>query len=140
MRQLEPLVRGGTGRAKIDVHKDRPGHLARPICGIFVVESGADGFSWRIDPDDSHDEKGDFRATMLMAKVSRYLELHGEEPLSRNQIVQNVSGKDEYVRTAIDCLIGEGYATEFAGSNRAKLVRLERAFEGDNDSERGDSA
>jgi len=70
MKTLEPLVRGGTGRAKIDVHKDRPGHLQRPVCGIFVVESGADGCSWRIDSDDSHDEQGEFRPTALMAKVS----------------------------------------------------------------------
>jgi hypothetical protein len=31
------LVRGGKGRAKIEVHKDRPGHLERPSPGLFVV-------------------------------------------------------------------------------------------------------
>lgn len=127
MRTLEPLVRGGTGRARMDVHKDRPGHLQRPVCGFFVVESGADGCTWRIEPDDSHDEQGEFRPTALMLKVSRYLELH-EEPASRNQIERRVTGKAEFVRLAIDRLIEEGYATEYAGPNRARLVRLERAF------------
>lgn len=135
MRALEPLVRGGAGRARIDVHKDRPGHLLRPICGMFVIESGVDGCSLRIDADDSHDEKGDFRPTALMAKVSRYLELHGAEPLSRNQVEKGVAGKAEYVRAAIDRLVEEGYATEFAGSNRTRLVRLERALEPENEDE-----
>jgi hypothetical protein len=66
-----------------------------------------------------------------MEKVSRYLELHAE-PRSRNEIETNVTGKAEYVRLAIDTLVSEGYALEFPGENRARLVRLERAFrEGD---------
>jgi hypothetical protein len=39
-----------------------------------------------------------------------------------------VTGKAEYVRLAIDTLVLEGYAVEFAGSNRVRLVKLERAF------------
>jgi hypothetical protein len=39
-----------------------------------------------------------------------------------------VTGKAEYVRLAIDTLVLEGYVVEFAGSNRARLVKLERAF------------
>jgi hypothetical protein len=60
MKAIVPLVRGGTGKAKISVHKDRPGHLECPSPGLFVVESGS-VFSWRIQPDESRGEGGEFR-------------------------------------------------------------------------------
>jgi hypothetical protein len=130
MRTLVPLVRGGTGRAKIDVHKDRPGHLTRPAAGIFTIESTST-FAWRIDPDDSRDEQGEFRPTALMLKVSRYLEQRPGEPQSRNQIEQAKLGKAVYVRVALDRLIDEGFATEFEGARGSRLVRLEHPFHDD---------
>ena len=84
--------------------------------------------TWRIEADHSLSDEGTFRPTGYMEKVSRYLELHDEEPPSRNQIETDVTGKAEYVRLAIDTLVLEGYAVEFAGSNRVRLVKLERAF------------
>lgn len=133
MRALEPLVRGGRGRARIDVHKDRPGHLLRPSPGLFVIESDETGLSWRIQQDESHDEAGEFRPTKLMEKVSRFLE-GCDEAQSRNRIESATQGKAEYVRMAIDCLVREGYATELEGARNARLVRLERAFrEADDD-------
>ena len=66
-----------------------------------------------------------------MERVSRYLELHDPEPQSRNQIEKEVSGKGEYVRAAIDRLVGEGFAAQFEGPNRSKLVRLKHAFRED---------
>jgi hypothetical protein len=130
MRALEPLVRGGTGRAKITVHKDRPGHLERPSPGLFVVESGP-AFAWRIKPDDSHDEQGGFRPTTLMGKVSHFLERRYDEPQSRNQIEEAKLGGREYVRQAIDCLIEEGYANEVSGPRGARLVQFVRPFNED---------
>jgi hypothetical protein len=133
MKTLAPLVRGGTGKAKIDVHKDRPGHLEKPSPGVLVVESVAGYCSWRIVREESRGERGEFRPTVLMEKVLRFLELR-EDAQSRTQIVEGVSGKTEYVRVAIDTLIREGYATEFEGARGARLVRLERAFsEADDD-------
>src|SRR3954452_6758064 len=58
MVRIVPLVRGGTGRAKIEVHKDRPGYLERPSPGLFVVTSDAASCSWEIKSDDSHDDQG----------------------------------------------------------------------------------
>jgi hypothetical protein len=130
MVTITPLVRGGTGRAKIQVHKDRPGHLQRPSVGIFEVTAEEDRCAWAIHPDDSHTSEGDFRPTNLMEKVSRYLELHSE-PQTRTQIENNVVGKGKGIRVAIDRLIVEGYATEFGGPNQSRPVRLERAFRED---------
>lgn len=127
MRRLEPLVRGGKGRAKIDVHKDRPGHLTRPSLGMFVVESG-DTMTWRIEPDDSRDDRGSFRPTALMSKVDWFLEKQLGEAVSRNKIEEAKLGKAEYVRAAIDCLVEEGCAEQFSGPNRARLVRRLKPF------------
>ena len=131
MRKLEALVRGGSGRSAIDVHKDRPGHLKRPVLGVLVVETG-DPYSWRIQPDDSRGEQGEFRPSHLMLKVSRFIAGH-PEPLSRNQIEEARLGKATYVRAATDLLIEEGYATEFKGARGARLVRHERPFVDDED-------
>lgn len=132
MRTLESLVRGGTGKAKIDVHKDRAGHLDRPSPGVFVVESDGERCTWRIQPDESRTEEGEFRPTRLMEKVSRYLELRGE-PQTQSTIETDVQGKATYLRAAIKCLISEGYAEEFEGPRNARLVRLKRAFREEED-------
>lgn len=132
MRGLEPLVRGGRGRSKIIVRKDRPGHLERPSPGLFVVEGGSE-FSWRIDPDDSSDEQGGFRPTTLMHKVSHFLERRFDDPQSRTQIEEGVEGKTTYIRVAIDKLIEEGYASEFSGPRGARLVQFLKPFSEDED-------
>ncbi len=126
-KALSPLVRGGTGKARLEVHKDRPGHLQRPSPGTFVIASDEHGCSWRIDHDQSRDAEGEFRPTGYMEKVSKYLERQLEPP-SRNQIEKDVPGKAEYIRAATDRLIAEGYARELEGKNRARLVQFIRAF------------
>jgi hypothetical protein len=131
MRTLAPLIRGGTGKAAIDVHKDRPGHLDRPSPGVFVLTSEGDRCSWQIRPDESRGAEDTFRPTAIMEKVSRFLESE-REPQSRNQIEKAGLGKTQYVRVAINCLIAEGNAQEFDGPRGARLVRSERPYrEGD---------
>lgn len=127
MTTVEKLVRGGRGRARIDVHKDRPGHIVRPSPGYLILDSTSDVFEWKIESVESRGPEGEFRPTNLMEKVSRFLEVH-PDPLPRSQIEESVVGKAQYVRTAIDTLVAEGFATEFSGPRNARLVRLERAF------------
>jgi hypothetical protein len=129
MTLIEPAGRGRTGRAKLTVHKDRPGFFERPSPGLFVLTSDpTDGrCRWEIEPDSSVGEEGEFRPTHLMERVSRYLEI-SDKPRSRRAIEENVKGKAEYVRRAIDALIGEGYAVEFVGPHGARLVQLETPF------------
>jgi AAA domain len=125
---IESFGRGKTGKAKLTVHKDRPGFLERPSPGLFVLASDeATGeCSWRIEPDYGISDEGGWRPTGLMEKVSRYLELAGEAR-SRNQIVQAVKGKTDYKRQAIDELIAGGYAIEVR-AGQTRLVQFERAF------------
>src|SRR5262249_9828431 len=128
MRALGVFGRGHTGRSRLEVFKDRPGHLQRPTPGTFVLESNGNQATWRLDPpEQTHSDDGHFRLTHLMETVSRYLEMH-IEPRSRNQIETDISGKNAYKRAAIDRLIVEGYAIEVEGKHKARLVQLLRPF------------
>jgi hypothetical protein len=133
MKALVPLVRGGTGKARIDVHKDRPGWLQRPSPGVLVLDTTDAGCSWRIDPDASRAEGGEFRPTHLMERVSRHLEVRGE-PDSQTQIEEKVRGKAVHLRAAMDRLRAEGYVVELEGP-RGMLLRLERPFREAEDAE-----
>jgi hypothetical protein len=135
MKTIQPLVRGGIGKAKIAVHKDRPGFLKRPSPGLLVVDATAgDCCTWSIEEEQTQDEKGIFRPTRLMERVSRFLEV-ANEPRSRNQIEKGITGKTDYRRLAIDVLCTEGYLEEFAGERDARMVRLLRRFREDEDTE-----
>jgi hypothetical protein len=135
MTTISPLVRGGTGKARIAVHKDRPGHLTRPSAGAFEVDAAGGTYHWTIRPDESHRADGAFRPTGYMEKASRYIERQSEPP-SRNQIETNISGKAVHKRAAIDCLIEEGYAVEFTGARSSRLVQSTRPFREDEETER----
>lgn len=129
MTAVESFGRGKTGRAKLTVHKDRPGFLQRPSVGVFALVSDEDGSCrWRIDPDTSVADDGGFRPTGLMEKMSRELELYHPEPRSRTQLEQSISGKSEYVRLAIDRLVAEGFANETHGARNARLVEHIKPF------------
>lgn len=134
MRSLEPFGRGRTGKARLEVFKDRPGHLRAAPPGIFVLTSDGERCSWRLEADRSRDEEGAFRPTGLMERVSRYLELHAE-PQSLNAIEADVTGRAKYVRVAVERLVAEGYALESEGPRGARLVQTVRAFREDDESE-----
>jgi hypothetical protein len=123
---LEPLTKGGRGRTLLNVHKDRPGYLQRPSIGRLVLTSDNDGIHYEIEADRSHD--GDtFTPTVLMEKVSRYLEPE-TAPLSKKQIEDAKLGKSEYVRKALDALVQDGYLTRQDGARGAHLYTTIRAF------------
>lgn len=129
MAAVEPLGRGRTGKYKLTVHKDRPGYLQRPSPGLFVLASDPDTgrCAWRLEPDASRGEEGEFRPTHLMERVSRYLEVQGE-PCARGQVEDDVKGNRDALRTAIDRLVYEEYAVEQPGARGARLVRSLHAY------------
>jgi hypothetical protein len=67
-----------------------------------------------------------------MQRVSEFLEAQNE-PVSRNTIEINVSGKAEAVRQAITALVDEGYARESDGARGARLVQFVRPYHEDED-------
>jgi hypothetical protein len=128
VQPLESFGRGVTGRAKLRVHKDRPGFLTRPSAGVFVLASDESGAcAWKLEADRSTSDEGEFRPTHLMEKVSRSVEISVEPP-SRNLLEQSVQGKAEFVRLAIDRLVEEEFLVEDIGPRKARVYRSLRAF------------
>jgi hypothetical protein len=122
---VKPFGRGRSGLAKIQVHKDRPGHLARPKCAELQLTSdpGTGHVTWTLAPSESEDEGATWRPTTLMERASRLLEKQ-TAPLSRSAIADEVKGKREYIFKAITALVAEGYASE----NEDGGIIFERPF------------
>jgi hypothetical protein len=131
MVTIAPYGRGRTGKAKLTVHKDRPGFLTRPTHGLFVLESDpfSGDASWRVEPDAAAQASGDeWKPTGLMERVSRFLErLEGGEA-SGNAIEKDVPGKAEYIRRAIAALEQGEYVVRYDGPNRSRMVKLVQAY------------
>jgi len=129
---IVPLSRGGRGIVKLVTHKDRPGYLHRPKAAEVEFESDAEGqLSWEftkvvtpIDPVVS----GAWRPTELMDRISRFLE-HQEDEVSAATIEDNVYGKAEFKRKAINFMVSDGYARETKGPRGARHFRLLQPFD-----------
>lgn len=127
---IKALTRGGHGLVKVTVHKDRPGYLKRPTHTVIELNSDPDShmITWnQQDVDDHTDTPDGFRPTRLMEKISRHLE-DRPEPLTRNEIETDVSGKREYLRSALDHLVSEGYLLEQRGPRNARIYLSQHPF------------
>ncbi len=128
---VEAFGHGMTGRAKIVLHKDRPGRLRRraagTLLGRLVLESDSVTGAVRhsIEPP-AADGDGKFRPTALMERVSRYVE-EAQTPPTKRQIRAEVIGKEKYLMEATDRLHEEGYLAREA-SGRQTVYRSLRPF------------
>jgi hypothetical protein len=122
---VRPFGRGKSGLAKITTHKDRPGYLPRPKAAELELWSDAETglVTFEIRLADPLDDEHDFRPTVLMERVSRYLEQQ-TVPVKRATIDEDVSGNRQYKLKAINTLIREGYADE----NTDGGIASEKAF------------
>jgi AAA domain len=68
-----------------------------------------------------------WRPTALMERISRQLELQ-HEPVSRNQVETTVTGRLQWLRVAMDCLVQDGYVQEIEGPRNARLLLSIQAF------------
>lgn len=108
VEKIIPFGRDRAGKSKVIVKKDRPGHLARPTLGTFTLDPGRTAaFSWEAYSGAQVAVDGRFRPTVLMERVSEYVERFG--PVTKNQIESNVTGKADYLRKAIEALHREAY-------------------------------
>jgi AAA domain len=121
------LSRGKTGVVVVATHKDRPGWLPRPRAAELELRSDPDthALTWTLTP--AVDTGDEFRPTYLMEQVSRFVERQAEA-VSRKEIEDNIHGRRQYVRDAIDALIADGYATEDKGPRGARLVELLKPY------------
>jgi hypothetical protein len=74
-------------------------------------------------------------ANRLMQKVSRYVAAHIGDLPSRNQVEEQIKGRREFVRQAIDVLVAEGFLEEEDGPRNARLLRSIRPFREGDDAE-----
>lgn len=141
LRVVEPFGRGRRGKAKITVNRDRIGFLERPGPGLFVLDSEPDTgrLKWKIEQEHSVGDDGVFRPTNLMEKVSRYLELRAGEACPRNQIENDVTGRRDGIRAALDRLVAEEFAVEVAGERGARLFKSVAAYREADEWESGDT-
>lgn len=106
---IHELGRGVQGRLKLVASKDRNGHhRGASKVGEFVFDARGDHSAWWIEATVGTSEGRPFRPTVLMERVSRWLEEH-EAPASKRAIRDGVHGNHDAREVAIDRLVEEGY-------------------------------
>lgn len=122
-----PFARGTGGKLKITVTKDRPGHVRgraghSGVVGMVHVRSEEGRLSFEIHPE-TRQEDGRFRPTILMERVSCYLDGKAE-PVTQNQIEADVTGKASVLRKALQCLLDEGHVELVAGGRYPRYTSV----------------
>lgn len=132
-RLAKPFSRDHAGSAVLTVAKDRHGHYrtGQKVAQLHVTPAG-DG---RVHLDLVHladsapAEGGSFRATVLMERVSRYLETHpGAADRTARQVRTHVDGKEQALLAAADMLVVEGFVKAEAGPRNATVYTSVKPF------------
>lgn len=112
----QPFGLGRHGIAKMSIEKDRPGALRQHAVGKRIadlhLDSDADthALAWSIEtPDTPEGDDGTTRPTIVMERVSRFLE-DNPQGMSKRSIRTAVAGSNDLIDLAIDFLL-EGYIT-----------------------------
>lgn len=122
----QPIAPGRVGHSTLTIAKDRPGVIraasVSKVAGEFIVDAtDPDRLGVRIEPPAPAADDGGFRPTVLMERVSRFVE---DRPgVSQRAIREGVHGRQDAVLRALDLLVAEGYVTVSDGPKRAKLHR-----------------
>jgi len=127
---VKPFGRGRSGLARIVVHKDRPGYLARPKCAELALTSDPETgcVTWTLTPSEpAPADERPFRPTFLMERVSRHVE-HAGEVQGRNALQRAVKGNAGALRQAIELLVAEKHLAESEGPRNAKPLTSLRPY------------
>lgn len=122
LQVVSPFSRTVPGEVRVWCQKDRPGSMkwvrikGVRLAGTMIVEPAGDRTSVRLLPPV---EQGEFRPTVLMERVSRFLEGTGQA--SQNQVADGVSGKRTAKLEALGVLVSEGYVKRWSGPRSALL-------------------
>jgi hypothetical protein len=131
-RLLDTLTRGGEGRALLVRHKDRPGYLPHPNIGRLLLISDGEHIAYKLEGDRSVAADGRFRPTGYMERVSMKLELH-DDVVSQQWVEQNVVGKGEVIRAALEALAEEGFITREKGNQGYRIESVRPFGEADDE-------
>lgn len=121
---VEPFGKGQSGTLKLLVDKDRPGHVRGASSGSVLagrahLDSTGDQVRLHISAPDLRpiDERGPWRPTAVMEKVSRLLE-RAEQPMSGNEVHEAVHGRKQVVLQALAELVAGGHVASQKRSGR----------------------
>jgi hypothetical protein len=130
---LEKFQRGGTGRSRIGVSRDRGAYFPRPFAGELVLHSDADtgAVTWTIEAPRTD---GTFRPTHLMEKVSKFVEGY-PDGVTKRTLEAGVKGNTDAKRLALELLITEGYVHRETGANRSQLHTSLKPYREDDEQE-----
>lgn len=116
VKMLQPFARGKRGIARIDIAKDRPGHVRGYAHGKTIAEftldatSGNDAILTAHLTPPGHDtgRAGDtFEPTIFMERISRFVQLN--PGLSKKAIEDTINGRASTKRLALELLVTRGY-------------------------------
>lgn len=135
---VKSFGKGERGHTRIVIQKDKHGDVgpAGVTVADFHLDATADKpadavvapiLAWLDTPQESHDEEGNFRPTVLMKRVSEYLERSPGGSL--RAIRMAVKGKGASIDIAVETLIREGYIRVEKGTRDASFHFLIRPFD-----------
>lgn len=125
VKVVQPFARGKIGVARIEVAKDRPGHVREHAAGKTIAEFTLDGTAGdhivtaTLAPPGAatgREDGDDWQPTYLMRKVSRFVEAH--PGISQRGIEEAVKGKASTIRLAIELLVSSGHLRREPGPGR----------------------
>jgi hypothetical protein len=121
---VTPLGRGRTGRLRIAVEKDRPGHVrgyanGKRVADILAESDDTGAMTMTVQAPDVPAKGEPFRPTYLMERVSRAVE---QQPgLSTRVLRETVTGNSKAKALALELLIAEHFVD--ARKEGAQAVR-----------------
>ena len=115
VKMLQPFSRGKRGLARVDVAKDRPGHVREHTHGKTIAEFTLDATRSDVvliahlnTPGAETGRAGDtFEPTVLMERISRYIQAN--PGMSKKSIEGAMNGKATTIRLALELLITRQY-------------------------------
>jgi DnaB helicase-like protein/AAA domain-containing protein len=125
VKMLQPFARGRRGLARVDIAKDRPGHVREYAHGRSIAEFTLDAtasdlilLAHLLPPGADSGRTGDtFEPTYLMEKISRYVEVNPS--MSKKAIEGAMNGKATTIRLALELLVSRQYIGVKTGARGA---------------------
>jgi len=134
---IKPFGKGQNGLLRLHVDKDRAGHIrgaslpgnSTHWAADIQINSDPTG---QVDlivlaPQDHDKNMANFRPTVLMDRVSAFLE-NMQGPVTSKAIEDGVRGKRGGIRQAVEILVTEGYVKREAGARGAVLHSLVKPY------------
>jgi hypothetical protein len=123
--EASKLTRGGTGSSRITRHKDRPGFHPHGKGKVGTVEFRSDpdthALTWeRKTAGEDTSADSEWRPTLYMERISRYLEENG--PTSRSRTYDEVPGNKQRKVDAVRHLLAERYVDTDETRSRIRSV------------------